>query len=102
MLSCRIFNTYPAMLYPPLARLRCCQQAEDLVLKGSPQVVFEIISTWYNSIVMAYTKCQLTQPKDRLPAVSALAKFTHEVVGAKYHAGLLLHTIQFGLCWNVT
>lgn len=66
------------------------------------QVVFETLFQWYTYIIPAYTERLLSRSKDRLPAVSAIAKAIHETTGAEYHAGLWLHTSQYGLGWQVT
>lgn len=57
---------------------------------------------WYTMVLPDYTRRLLSQPKDKLPAISAVAKLIHETTGVQYHAGLWLDAIQLGLCWSVT
>ena len=78
--------------------------ARDLmgVTQASPSgTVFEVICSWYDRVVTPYTRRRLTRPKDKLVAVSAIAKAVHDLTGATYHAGIWLATIQFGLCWRL-
>jgi hypothetical protein len=82
--------------YPVASRLR------RLAQPGPSQLTFNTTSNWYYSIVPDYTRRRLSQPTDKLPALSAVAKLVHDYTGAKYHAGLWLDAIQFGLCWSVT
>jgi hypothetical protein len=82
--------------YPVAGRLR------RLAKRGPGQLTFNTTWEWYTYIVPDYTRRHLSRPADKLPALSAVAKLVHEYTGAKYHAGLWLDAIQFGLCWSVT
>jgi hypothetical protein len=82
--------------YPVAGRLR------RLSRRGPAQLTFSTTWEWYFSIVPDYTRRHLSKSADKLPALSAVAKLVHEYTGAKYHAGLWLDAIQFGLCWSVT
>ena len=82
--------------YPVAGRLR------QLAKRGPGQLTFNTTWKWYTSIVPDYTRRHLSRPADKLPALSAVAKLIHDYTGAKYHAGLWLDAIQFGLCWSVT
>ena len=50
-------------------------------------------------IVREYCQRTLTLSKDKLVAVSGLAKFVHERTGASYHAGLWAPGLEYQLCW---
>ena len=53
---------------------------------------------WAN-LVRQYTRCKLTEPNDKLVAISGLAQRIKEETGFRYHAGLWEQTILYDLCW---
>ncbi|KAK4496155.1 hypothetical protein PRZ48_012134 [Zasmidium cellare] len=63
-----------------------------------PLIVEEMHREWTN-LVMEFTRRKLTKIKDRLPAISGLAKLCGEVTLSKYYAGLFDHDLEYGLLW---
>jgi hypothetical protein len=58
------------------------------------------ITTW-EDIVQHYTQRGLTQPEDKLPAISAIARELERLSGYEYVAGLWKHEIPRLLQWRV-
>jgi hypothetical protein len=57
------------------------------------------ISKWVNILEM-YSKCLLTYPKDKLVAISGMAKFLGENMNSKYLAGLWEQDVEHQLLWR--
>lgn len=55
---------------------------------------------WYH-MVFQYSALHLTQPEDKLPAISGLANIMHRHRGKSYLAGLWEDTLLVDLCWYV-
>lgn len=64
-----------------------------------PMDTRDIISRWYEHAVEMYSMGRLTNPTDRLVAISAVAKATYLNRHVKYVAGLWKDCILEGLCW---
>lgn len=56
-------------------------------------------SLW-SKIVQLYTRCDLTLGKDKLVAISGLAKHIHDQTGEQYLAGLWRGGLEAQLCWK--
>lgn len=54
---------------------------------------------WYR-LVEYYAKCKLTQGRDRLPALSGLARFCQTTFGCRYLAGIWENDLTIGLAWS--
>ncbi|KAF4960858.1 hypothetical protein FGADI_691 [Fusarium gaditjirri] len=54
---------------------------------------------WWAEIVRVYTSRQLTNPADKLPALSGLAQLRKKVRGGVYLAGLWQDSLLHDLCW---
>lgn len=52
----------------------------------------------WEKIVELYTRRDLTQPTDKLPALSGLAAIVHEHLGSRYLAGLWKDSLPAALC----
>jgi len=50
--------------------------------------------------VMEYSRRLLTKSRDKLPAISGLARMIHNVTGSGYFAGLWLENLLRDLCWK--
>ncbi|KAH7081296.1 heterokaryon incompatibility protein-domain-containing protein [Paraphoma chrysanthemicola] len=60
---------------------------------------------WYNmwiDLIEKYAGRKLTNPQDKLPAISGMAKIIADSVGDTYLAGLWEGDLVRGLLWNVT
>lgn len=55
---------------------------------------------WYHMVIQ-YSSLYLTQPEDKLPAISGLANVMHRHRGKSYLAGLWEDTLLVDLCWYV-
>lgn len=64
-----------------------------------PMDTKDVILRWYWNAVEMYSKGRLTNPTDRLVAISAVAKATYLNRHVKYFAGLWQDCILEGLCW---
>jgi hypothetical protein len=61
-----------------------------------------LLSLWYNSLISQnYAKRNLSFPTDKLPAISALARFFSPHINAQYLAGLWAHDLPQALIWRV-
>ncbi|KAK8010241.1 HET-domain-containing protein [Apiospora arundinis] len=54
---------------------------------------------WWENVVHYYTSRQLSNPSDKLPALSGLAQLRKRVKGGVYLAGLWKDSILHDLCW---
>lgn len=54
---------------------------------------------WWETVVHHYTERQLTDPSDKLPALSGLAQLRKEARGGIYLAGLWQDSLIHDLCW---
>lgn len=66
----------------------------------SPSMPLSPPSDWY-IIVVEYTRCYLTKPTDKLPALSGLAAIFQTNTGYTYMAGLWQEDFRDGLLWYV-
>ena len=57
------------------------------------------LGSW-DSVLSRYSESCLTEGKDELPAVSAVASFLAEPIGGRYVAGLWLDDLSYGLAWH--
>ncbi|KAF4448557.1 hypothetical protein F53441_8034 [Fusarium austroafricanum] len=57
---------------------------------------------WWETVVHHYTTRQLTNPTDKLPALSGLAQLRKEIRGGIYLAGLWQDSLLHDLCWYHT
>ncbi|KAF4947358.1 hypothetical protein FSARC_13979 [Fusarium sarcochroum] len=77
--------------------------SEDTLPEGSidSECRLDLIEE-YHHLVEAYSRRNLTQPSDKLPAMSALARTFGDVLGndTKYLAGLWSMNILYGLMWE--
>ncbi|KAF4993164.1 hypothetical protein FGRMN_6649 [Fusarium graminum] len=55
--------------------------------------------SWWEKVVHHYTSRQLTNPSDKLPALSGLAQQYKQVRGGTYLAGLWQDSLIHDLCW---
>lgn len=53
---------------------------------------------WY-AVLQEYSTCSLTEGKDKLSALSAIALVLGKSIASPYVAGLWLHDLAFGLAW---
>ncbi|PSN74669.1 HET-domain-containing protein [Corynespora cassiicola Philippines] len=58
----------------------------------------EIIDSWY-TVVLQYSRLQLTFPRDVFPAIAGIAQTFHKATGFRYIAGLWVEDIHTGLLW---
>ncbi|KAF5588741.1 uncharacterized protein FSUBG_11400 [Fusarium subglutinans] len=54
---------------------------------------------WWERLVDVYSRRHLTNPADKLPALSGLAQERKKVRGGVYLAGLWLDSLMYDLCW---
>lgn len=54
---------------------------------------------WYREFVSAYSKCHLTKPEDKLPALAGIAAAVHGAVQDKYLAGHWRRDFELSLLW---
>lgn len=59
----------------------------------------QVLIYWYHNVVEGYTRRGLTDPDDRLVAMSAIARATYLNRQVEYAAGLWRDCILPGLCW---
>lgn len=55
---------------------------------------------WWDDLIEHYSTCYLTQPMDRMPAVSGIANLFQNLTGGKYLGGLWLDDLPAGLLWD--
>lgn len=54
---------------------------------------------WYREFVSTYSKCHLTKPEDKLPALAGIAAAVHNVVQDTYLAGHWRRDLELSLLW---
>lgn len=54
---------------------------------------------WYREFVSAYSKCHLTKPEDKLPALAGIAAAVHSIVQDTYLAGHWRRDLELSLLW---
>ncbi|OIW27818.1 hypothetical protein CONLIGDRAFT_682834 [Coniochaeta ligniaria NRRL 30616] len=54
---------------------------------------------WWDRVVEEFSKCKLTYAKDRLVAISGVAKWTQEHTGDEYLAGMWRADLDIALLW---
>jgi hypothetical protein len=79
-------------------RLKCFSEDWTGLLKADPKL--RAYDLWSN-IVVAYTKCHLSHPTDKLIALSGLAKEIRQLTHDEYLAGLWRKHLPFHLLWFV-
>ncbi|KAL1848923.1 hypothetical protein Daus18300_013432 [Diaporthe australafricana] len=67
---------------------------------SAPLSTSDVVAQWYRGAVEEYTSRGLTNPDDRLVAISAVAKATFLNRRVRYVAGLWEDCILPGLCWH--
>ncbi|KAF2435572.1 HET-domain-containing protein [Tothia fuscella] len=72
---------------------------EGITNLGAPRDDFR--NDW-QTLVQWYSTRNVTNPNDRLPAISALARQIRNASGWSYTAGLWAETFPQGLCWSVS
>ncbi|EEU40003.1 uncharacterized protein NECHADRAFT_75851 [Fusarium vanettenii 77-13-4] len=55
----------------------------------------------WESFLIEYTKRNLTMEKDKLPALSAIARLLSTTINSEYFAGLWSNSLVKGMCWAV-
>jgi hypothetical protein len=99
-------SCFGASLYPDLYNLRKAfgihrpDITSYLMSVGASGEVQRVMSTW-NSIVQVYTTTLLTQPADKLVAISGIAELTSSRVQTPYIAGLWKSNLVSQLAWRV-
>ena len=53
----------------------------------------------WSDMVESYSRCELTNPMDKLPALSGIAQATVRRLQATYLAGIWLYQLELGLAW---
>jgi hypothetical protein len=56
-------------------------------------------TSMWNWIVERYSPCKLTKPKDKLIAISGLARIIQQHTGDQYVAGMWREDLELQLCW---
>lgn len=79
-------------------RLRCFSEEWVGLLKPKPHL--RCYDLWSN-VVVAYTKCDLSHPTDKLIAISGLAKEIRKLANDQYLAGLWRKHLPHHLLWFV-
>lgn len=60
---------------------------------------YGVLGIW-QAILTIYSRCDLTEGKDKLPAISAVAAVLSKSIGSKYIAGLWLEMLSHSLAWS--
>lgn len=58
------------------------------------------LQKWWDDLMEHYSECNLTEPMDRLPAISGIASLFQNLTGSKYLGGLWLNDMPAGLLWD--
>lgn len=79
---------------PPPHPFRPARQLTGKSSERSKQFVLQ-----WPSIIMDYTRRELTKPEDRMMALAGLADYMEDETTDTYYAGLWYEDINFGLLW---
>jgi hypothetical protein len=76
---------------------------DDLGIKNSDDnsTIIDFHRCWFQ-LINGYSKCILTLPEDKLPAIAGLAKRIQECHGITYFAGLWGPSLHLDLLWHTT
>lgn len=75
------------------------KRAYPVLTFSHPLSTSDVVAQWYRGAVEIYAKRGLTNPSDKLVAISAVAKATYLNRHVRYFAGLWQDCILPGLCW---
>jgi hypothetical protein len=75
----------------------CVTEQSHIETTMSPSIT--TYNTWYQAI-QEYSRCEMSLPEDKLPAISGLAIKLSETIQDRYIAGLWLRDISRGLMWS--
>ncbi|CAM1503337.1 Fc.00g081130.m01.CDS01 [Cosmosporella sp. VM-42] len=89
--ECRI---RPSLPMPPLARAAAGTIEEE----RKPELTYRLGIQW-PMIVMEYSRRNLTQPSDRIAALSGLANYMEECTNDTYFCGMWYEDLRFQLLW---
>jgi len=60
------------------------------------------IGELWNYVVLNYSRCEMTFSRDRLVAISGVAKWLHSKTGDEYIVGLWRRNLEYQLLWKAT
>lgn len=75
-------------------------QLSGVLTANGQEYPYDPLLRWY-LILNAYATMYLTKERDKLPAISGVARETHRMTGLTYRAGLWLTDLHRGLLWSV-
>lgn len=99
--ECRLRPLLPTMVptsHPFRADVEVVSADPDAREKAKRTVTF---NKYWPSIVMDYTRRELTQPRDRLVALAGLAEYMECCTTDRYHCGMWYEDLGFQLLWYV-
>lgn len=99
--ECRLRPLLPTMVptsHPFRADVEVVSADPDAREKAKRTVTF---NKYWPSIVMDYTRRELTQPRDRLVALAGLAEYMERCTTDRYHCGMWYEDLGFQLLWYV-
>jgi hypothetical protein len=96
--TCSTYSRCECRLRPSLPLAHPFRAARGLTVKN-PERSRRFVLEW-PSIVMDYTRRELTKPEDRMMALAGLADYMEEETTDTYYGGLWYEDISFGLLWR--
>lgn len=86
----------------PQIQLLASSLPAQLKARAETKDISGLLSLWYDFLISQnYAKRKLSFPSDKLPAISALAKFLSPHINAQYLAGLWNFDLPQALIWRV-
>lgn len=82
----------------PSTRIFNMPNAQSIVMSSTPPTKAAVLRYWY-SMVVQYTDREMTNPRDKFPAISSVASLAGNVLGCRYLAGIWECDIIRGLSW---
>ncbi|KAG4443907.1 hypothetical protein IFR05_000547 [Cadophora sp. M221] len=73
----------------------------DLKLTQGDSVIRQISDCRWQYIIQTYSTCDMTNPRDKLPAISAIAKRVRSITNDQYVVGMWLSILEQELLWSV-
>ena len=61
---------------------------------------WSLIQDWYREVIMKFSRRRLTYTKDKLPAISGIARAYYGGLQCPYIAGIWTYKLGFGLSWH--
>ncbi|KAL9616493.1 MAG: hypothetical protein Q9160_008636 [Pyrenula sp. 1 TL-2023] len=82
----------------PTTRIFNMANAQSIIISNPPPAKEVVLRYWYTMLVQ-YTDREMTNPRDKFPAISSVASLVGDVLGCRYLAGIWEDDMIRGMSW---